>query len=413
MRARSRSQAPLVVGIAASVAFHLGVLVPTLFAVMTDQRASAPELESNFDEDALTPPPPMDDVQLGKADSTRSTLVWLGYDEYKEHLAALADVEQAAFDERPFGGLPAVPAPAAPQPSEQQPTDAPLAEQPTELALAEPLEQRSEITPELDAAPLDIAHDTPSEQPTVAAELDAADAQPTPAPADEIISPEAPPGVNAAPNPQGDGAMLDALSRFLEDMLSKAQEQAEELAASRTAGKSEGHAAPTIDNASASAAKPRKSAAKEHDEAQPRSAPSSPAAAGASATKPLQPGEQQNADQADMESDATSRTEVTLTDLNVGKPLVAQGLELKPRKPVFTNLVRMTALPGNPLCEIRFQKSGKPALARLLTSSGDARVDDALLASLYRWRAAGDPLAELEHDDDTIAVRIRIILSAR
>jgi hypothetical protein len=101
-----------------------------------------------------------------------------------------------------------------------------------------------------------------------------------------------------------------------------------------------------------------------------------------------------------------------MEDLKVGKPLVAHGLEIKPRKPTFTHLVRMTALPGNPLCEIRFQSNGKPSLARLLSTSGDSRVDDAVLASLYRWRASGAELAELS-EGETINVQIRLLFNAR
>ena len=396
------------VGIAISVAFHLGVLVPGLFAVMTDQSQSPPELESDFNAEDMSSRPLEPEVMLGKPDRQQSSLVWLGYDEYQEHLAALSEVEQAAFDDRPFGALPTLPAPAAPETIEQ-----PAEQPPTEVTEAKPETENAET--ELTDAGADemrLERETPADQPTLVAELDATDTQPTDLPADEIVAPEEPAGVNAAPRPAGEGPMLDAITQFLEQMISTAQKSAEELAASATAGESEEHAAPVEDDAAASAAKPSDEST-EAESAQPAAARPAPRVpASAPAPDPLRPGEQTRADEADMESDATSRTEVTMEELKLGKPVVARGLELKPRKPVFTNLIRMTALPGNPLCEIRFQSNGKPALARLLTTSGDSRVDDALLASLYRWRASGPELADLG-EGETIDVQMRIIFNVR
>jgi protein TonB len=112
--------------------------------------------------------------------------------------------------------------------------------------------------------------------------------------------------------------------------------------------------------------------------------------------------------QSDQESDATS-LEVTMEQLTLGRPLAAQGLQLKPRKPVFTTLTLLTAVPANPLAELRFRRDGKPVRVRLLESSGDPRIDEAVLNSLYRWRAAGKQLRELDAQG-TIPIRIRIML---
>jgi hypothetical protein len=85
---------------------------------------------------------------------------------------------------------------------------------------------------------------------------------------------------------------------------------------------------------------------------------------------------------------------------------------LRPQKPEFTTLTLMTAAPRNPLVEIDFAGDGKPLEARILQSSRDTRVDLAIEASLYRWRAEGKPLAQLE-GDQVITVQIRIILNPR
>ena len=114
--------------------------------------------------------------------------------------------------------------------------------------------------------------------------------------------------------------------------------------------------------------------------------------------------------QADKESQPTSVIEVTPDQWQIGKPLAAQGLEIKTRRPVFTVLTLMTAAPGNPLCEIKFDRSGVAKSASIVRGSGDQRVDDAILASLYRWRAEGSKLQALK-GIDTVAVRIRMILT--
>ena len=113
---------------------------------------------------------------------------------------------------------------------------------------------------------------------------------------------------------------------------------------------------------------------------------------------------------ADKESQPTSVIEVTPDQWQLGKPLAAQGLEIKTRRPVFTVLTMMTAAPGNPLCEIKFDRDGIPKSASIVRSSGDQRVDDAILACLYRWRAEGSKLLSLK-GNDTIAVKIHMILS--
>ena len=72
----------------------------------------------------------------------------------------------------------------------------------------------------------------------------------------------------------------------------------------------------------------------------------------------------------------------------------------------------MTAAPANPVCLIRFGREGVPLSASILKSSGDQRVDDAILASLYRWRAEGRQLEELR-GDETIDVEMRLLLNRR
>jgi len=114
-------------------------------------------------------------------------------------------------------------------------------------------------------------------------------------------------------------------------------------------------------------------------------------------------------DPSDMESDATSTIDVPFDKIKLGKPLASHGLELKPRRPDFTLLELMSAQPRNPLIEINFPSTGIPKSAQLIESTGNKNIDDAILNSLYGWRAKGKRLAELG-ENETVKVRIRILL---
>ena len=69
----------------------------------------------------------------------------------------------------------------------------------------------------------------------------------------------------------------------------------------------------------------------------------------------------------------------------------------------------MSARPGNPVVEISFPKSGKPKTAQLIKPTGNKNIDNAILNSLYGWRAKGKRLEELG-ENETITIRLRILL---
>jgi hypothetical protein len=112
----------------------------------------------------------------------------------------------------------------------------------------------------------------------------------------------------------------------------------------------------------------------------------------------------------DRESDPSSIIDVPKEQWKEGKPLAARGLEIKPRKPDMPILTSLTAWPANPLCRISFDRAGVPARAVILQSTGDSRVDSAIEASLYRWRASGRQLDELRRGQ-TVDLTIRLLIN--
>jgi hypothetical protein len=343
MRDEPSSTRIVLLGLVVSLVLHGVVLVPALVHIMTADPLSPNILRTrftpeDFSDPAKPPPETEDEVKLGIENSNESTMTWIGYDEYEEHLARLAEVEQAAFTDQPTGGPPAEPA-ASPAPPAAEPTPADDAPQPEPGAETDPM---AEFEAWLQAS-----------------------------------------AVGPGP-PEGDPTNPSARSQALEEVLANLER---------------------MFNESVEPEPRRETAAPQPP--QPQQQPAQPAETAAAPTPPGEPGEQ-----ADQESDATSTVEVPLDNIKLGKPLAAKGLHLKPRKPEFTTLTMLTAAPGNPLVELQFRRDGKPQHVRIIEGSGDARIDEAILNSLYRWRAAGSELKALKRGE-LIPIQIRIVLSSR
>ena len=343
-----RSIIPLVLGFVASVFAHLAVIVPLLVAIMTASGWQSVRLQTAFDpEDFQAPeqePEQDDEVRLGIDARTPSSFTWIGYEEYQEHLAVLAEVEQAAHSPMPPGQM-----------STQALADA--SDQP-----APQLDDQPQTDPDRQASPADAI---------AAAEL---------AKLLELFKFPASPA-NTTTSDQADAPVTDRTGlpgalASLNELLNKAMDQV----------------------LPAQPAKPAES-----DKTPPVAATEAPA------PKPSRPMTPTSGNASQMESDPTSKLEVPLADIKLGKPIAGHGLQIKPRRPSFTTLTMLTAAPGNPLVEIRFPRSGRPVFAQILESSGDRRVDEAILNSLYRWRAQGKQLEALG-EGEAIPIRLRIVL---
>lgn len=320
---RDRLLIPMSLAAMTSVLLHLGGLVPLL--VRLTAAADARSVRASFDpQDFRKPPdeapPPEPEPALGLDAPSPTRFTWVGYAEYQEHLAALAEVEQAAF------------------------TDSPL-------AAGSPRESSAPM-------PADAA---PPAEPEAAAD--------SPQAADVVAAIE---------------SQLGELRQFIGEL--------------RIA----------LAQARSTTMPPRPSQATEPRPAQPSaSQPQEQSIAADDQGTRTDPG-----DAADKQSDPSSIIEVTRDQWRLGKPLAAQGLELRPQRPEFTVLTMLTAAPANPLCRIVFGRDGVPVEAAIVQTSGDARVDEAILASLYRWRASGAPL-QASDPDSRFEVRIMILLTRR
>jgi hypothetical protein len=328
----------LVVCVAASVLLHLTVLWPAMGRALA---ASPPGADD--------PPPPTPDmvpppVEPGIERSDASTLTWVGYEEYREHLARLAAVDQAAFTTAPGGAA----------------ADADAAGEggtPEAGALA-------------DAAATDVL------APEAARGVDAPDLR---GPGDAT---EVPPATTPSTAPADAPPVRDAAADLatVNDLMASLREAVAVLDSMAPIGGQGGEAERTVVGRGADAA---------DGESVPR-----------------------EGEIADLESPATSRIDVRRADLRPDRPIAREGLQVKPREPDFTTYERVTASPRNPVARITFGRDGVPVEAILIEGSGDGRIDSAVTASLFRWRAAGARLAELPADG-TIVMEFRIVLNGR
>jgi hypothetical protein len=92
-----------------------------------------------------------------------------------------------------------------------------------------------------------------------------------------------------------------------------------------------------------------------------------------------------------------------------GKPLAAKGIELRPVRPRFTTLNLLDGIARNPIGELVIGRDGVPQVARIVRSTGNPGVDEAIRSALFKWRASGDQLEKLK-PGQTVTIRLRLVM---
>lgn len=273
--------------------------------------------------------PERDRPRPGIERSSAATINWIGYDQYRRHLAPQADVEQAAMTRAPDADQ-AVP-PGRPQ---GQP-DAP---------------QRAEAA--------------------------------SPKPADAF--------------PAAEKARETARAAL--SMLSRAADRLRRLPEAARM-RLEDRLAPEPQNAPEEQA--AESAAPQADTAEQADRPSETEQQDRPARQGAEAGGRKEASPTSIEEPV---------EVEPGKPLAMQGLDIRTVEPRFSQYTLVTARPRNPLVRVWFDREGEVARARVLESSGYDNVDGPLLDAIYRWRASGERLQSLPQRDPpaTVAMTFRI-----
>ena len=401
----------------ASVGIHLFILLPGLVEASSPADRGFDEEQLNKSEFKRTPEEEEEEKEeLGIDESEASTLTWIGYKEYQEHLARLATVEQAELEAASAmpvaGGAPA--APDSPQATPQQPTSptTPEAAQTDTMPAAVPNndQQTASNAPEAKSEPSPAtgpASETPDQKP------------PPPGGLKPTSTGPAPIGETASPIP---GAKQDQPSDKLPE--SKADPKTTPVQNPKDAETPASKKPEAKPEAPAETKKAEPEKPKNAPPAQPPETPAKPSKSGPGGSKgDAPPGEQSpqakedtaedlppkpNASKSD--SSATSTIKVPRKDWMMGKPIAAHGLQLRPRKPKFTALQKVTSSGRrNLLVRFDFDSKGKPAHAEILSGSGDPRLDANVKASLYKWRASGAKLQELAAGE-RITIQMELML---
>ena len=394
---------------AGSLAVNALVLAPVAVVVFTATPSSALDVDTTLQ--AQIAPPSMDDIELGIDESDASTMTWVGYETYLEHLARQAEFEQAqlqaAKGERASGEPLATPVTPPPTPttqpvSPQQPPQDPA--EPTEPAPEPPLE-----TPQVEPV------EPPGESPPAAAPPDTVGLPIDP----ESMHPGLPADIPGAPQPgrQSDdpGPVLSGETPEVkpestpEPTPPDTPEQPLDPAPEPTPPQPE--QPPTTPNVPPSPT-PTESTS-EPD-------PTAPKGVKGVTDAPLR------LDGSDRDSDATSLIKVTRRKLNLGHPIAREGLKLYPRKPDFTSLqVVSSGGKRGILARLVFKTTGHVRNGRMLPVeayighealsgpdkgtvrwSNDSRQLDRLEQSihtvLFSWSATGRRIDELQEDAPVI-----------
>jgi hypothetical protein len=262
------------------------VLFPAMLVLLAagpvDTGAEDAAHRSSLDEATAT-----EELELGIDESTTSTLTWIGYEEYLEHVARRAEFEQAQMKATSgvlASGRPSQPVQVTPPAAVQTP-ETHEADSPTEAPPADTSPQQTGLIETLDPGP---ALTAPAAGSSVAGRDD-----PSPTTTPIGATPEAldeTPGDTPSTTPAPQEPLLTTLPQ-------------------------PSTAPPTAPPSASS-----------------EPAPNAPNGSTGVEDAPLR------LDGTDMDSDATSTQTVTMEQMNLGHPLARTGLKLYPRKPEFTSL---------------------------------------------------------------------------
>jgi len=400
----------------ASLALHLSAfgLARTIRdwrqTAVTESRAAEPEAPAADD-----PSPDEEEFKPGIEKGAAALVTWIGYDEYKEHLAQLGETEQAAFTSAMARGIP----------ESMSVEQVPPQQTPPEEAESPALATGPEAAPPVEATKIDEPRVSDAGPPAreVAEARGASDAESQAteaAPKVESIALPVQPAEQIAPPP------VESKT----DEAKPAEAAPESLPAESPVKGPEKEEPARIEPE-------RHPEQKKVDEASPSIAERSPSRLPMSVPTPLPgvaptpistpQGEPVDRDAAASEKDssATSTKETPETKWNNGKPLAVEGMELQPyslqrhimldsRDVLFSQQLNRGRWEGrvmrNPIVSMRFDRYGRVGDVRLIRPSGFAPLDQRYLMSwIARWTAVDKRLEQLGVDELTSPIEMKIV----
>ena len=391
--ASSRDSLPVPIVVLLSIILHVLAVAIFLWASTASGQSQAITHEVSTDEEAAEEPPA---EPLGIDESEAETLTWIGYEEYAEHLARLSEVEQAAMSTAPMaggGGSPAASNPSAAVARAAAPA-IPMSAQPAAAAPAMTVPSLETELPEI-LIDAEVLLDEKIE-PTV--EPEPVDSKTTEE--SSTSETEATPDPTTTPDEQ----------TTTKDQTK--EEQTKDDAAENVEPESPTEENPTPDPSPDPAPKPSpEPTPSPQPSPEPKPEPTETEGEGdGEGEGPGEPAAEPGND-ADKDAEATSLTKVPASEWKQGKPLAAQGLNIRTRRPNIPLVSWLSYQPQfNPVARIEFDRTGKPVRAMLIVKSGEDRLDENLTDMLFRWRASGTRLTQLT-GDETVTIELQLLLN--
>jgi len=389
----SRDSLPVPTAVLLSIVLHVLAVAIFLWASTASGQSQAITHEVPTDEESAEEPPA---EPLGIDKSEAETLTWIGYEEYAEHLARLSEVEQAAMSTAPTaggGGSPAASNPAVAVARAAAPA-IPMSAQPAAAAPAMTVPSLETELPEILIDP-EVLLDEKIE-PTV--EPEPVDAKTT----EESSTSETEATPDPATTPDEQTTTKDETK----------EEQTKDDAAENVEPESPTEENPTPDPSPDPAPKPSpEPTPAPQPSPEPKPEPTETEGEGdGEGEGPGEPAAEPGND-ADKDAEATSLTKVPASEWKQGKPLAAQGLNIRTRRPNIPLVSWLSYQPQfNPVARIEFDRTGKPVRAMLIVKSGEDRLDENLTDMLFRWRASGTRLTELT-GNETVTIELQLLLN--
>ena len=109
------------------------------------------------------------------------------------------------------------------------------------------------------------------------------------------------------------------------------------------------------------------------------------------------------------ESDASSIIDVPMRNWQNGKPLARKGITLQTFRPKFNTLNIIDGIAFNPIVELVIGRDGLPRQVVIARSSGNPSVNEAIRAAMFKWRASGKQIEQLQ-PGKTITIRLKLIM---
>jgi len=348
---------PFTIGVTLSLLLHAGAAV---WFVSAGAAQGNPDAMSDQE---LFHPPQMDIIELGEPESDATSITWIGYTEYEEHLAQKAETEQAlstlATSSSAPTREPGLDAPASSQPvPAAQPVAIPVAQlMPAEDQSAPPAGSTVPVltnVPETrEFAEQDIAvafaeeFDLQEQIGPLPSEIHESNEVP-----DDELAPAEPEDAAEAPAEQQPAEPTDGADAEIPEMLMPA------LAPSPDANKTAGTGGGNEGNSDPGVSK-----------LEPSAVPS------------------------DREAMATAIKHSEL--YKPGKPLASSGLRIRTVRPDLSHYNTLFAAYTDPVARIFFARDGHVIDVVFLRDTGHADVDRNTLDALYQWRAEGELLGTL------------------